>query len=76
MIPSPTTYTRLARTRAGVPVRFGKMPQPVAEFVYEGRLASGELHLWQPDGAWRLVEDARGEHPLDLLFTAELSCGR
>lgn len=59
------TYDRAGTMANGLPVRFGRLAVPVAEFVYEGRDARGTLHLWQEDGTWRAEPHAE-PHPCDL----------
>lgn len=61
-------HDRRAQLTCGLRVSYGRLPVPVAEFVFEGRDEHGTLHLWQADGRWR-CEPHAGPHPFDLVLT-------
>lgn len=61
-------HDRAGRLTCGLAVRYGRLPVPVAEFVFEGRDEHGAQHLWQADGRWRAEPHAE-PHPFDLNLT-------
>ena len=62
-------FDRRGETVLGRPVIFCRLKQPVAGFIYAGRVDGGFLDMWTEDGRWR--EDGVA-HPLDLALTREV----
>jgi hypothetical protein len=58
-------YDRMGATMNGRSVKFRRLPEPIGDFVYEGRVDDGELHFWTELGYWR---ESMAPHPLDLIL--------
>lgn len=61
-------FDRSTTTVQGRPVDFCRLPEPVGEFVYVGRIDGNSLELWTELGRWR---ESGAAHPYDLALVAQ-----